>query len=156
MIELLRVEADDVRLGRLLQLYMHEWSDRLPVPIGPDALYTYPSLPLYRSNPSRGAWLFLDAQQLPIGFVLTMRDDDGCTHVEEFFVLAGARRRGIGLEAAGRVLATRPGPWSLTVRPENPTGLAFWRRALSGADERQERGDDGIVRTRLSTVVAGG
>jgi len=53
------------------------------------------------------------------------------------------------------VVATRPGPWTLTVRPENPAALAFWRAAWPDAVEVLEPGADGITRTRLSMVAGG-
>lgn len=149
-----RVGTNDVRLQRLLQLYLHEWSARVRVPIGPDALYTYPPklAPL-------SADLFLDIDAgVPVGFALTYRDERGAQHVEEMFVIAGARRSGVGRGAVLQIFAARPGPWTLTVRPENPEGLAFWRRTTAelesiSVDEREERGADGIVRTRLSFMV---
>ncbi|WP_437721834.1 GNAT family N-acetyltransferase [Sorangium sp. So ce861] len=148
-----RVSANDVRLQRLLQLYLHEWSARVRVPIGPDALYTYPKLaPL-------DAYLFLDIDAgVPVGFALTYLDDRGTQHVEEMFVIAGARRSGVGRGAMQQLFAVHPGPWTLTVRPENPEGLAFWRRTTAefesiAIDEREERGADGIVRTRFSFTM---
>ncbi|AUX29074.1 MULTISPECIES: hypothetical protein [Sorangium] len=56
------------------------------------------------------------------------------------------------------MIAAHPGPWTLTVRPENPEGLALWRRTTAefesiSVDEREERGADGIVRTRFSFTM---
>ncbi|MGK4002697.1 GNAT family N-acetyltransferase [Sorangium sp. So ce1036] len=123
------------------------------MPIGPDALYTYPKLaPL-------SACLFLDIDAgAPAGFALTCRDDRGTQHVEEMFVIAGARRSGAGRGAMRQLFAEYPGPWTLTVRPENPEGLAFWRRTTAeferiSVDEPEERGADGIVRTRFSFMM---
>lgn len=145
-----RVATDDVRLQRLLQLYLYEWSDRVSVPIGADALFEYPGLEQLE------ACLFLDVEgAVPVGFALTFEDELRRWHVEEMFVIAGARRRGVGRRAMQLVFEQRPGPWTLTVRPENPGGLSFWRRALAGlesgpVEERGERGVDGVVRTRFS------
>ncbi|UJR80183.1 hypothetical protein [Sandaracinus amylolyticus] len=143
------VATDDVRLRRLLQLYIHEWSARVPVPIGPDALYAYPGLS------ELDAWLFV--RGAPIGFALTRVDEHGVQHVKEMFVIAGARRGGLGGRAMHAIFAARPGRWTLTVRPENPDGLAFWRRTVVDLEhviEEEETGRDGIVRTRISFVVA--
>jgi predicted acetyltransferase len=151
--DLVQVDCDDARLGRLLQLYIHEWSAKLPVPIGADALFAYPGLAAYRDRASHRAFLFVD--QVPLGFALVVRDEAGAWEVEEFFVVAGARRRGLGAAAARRVFAEFPGPWTFTVRPENPEGLAFWRRTLGSAQERVEVGGDGVARTRFSFVAGG-
>ncbi len=153
MVELVQVDADDARLGRLLQLYMHEWSALLPASIGEDALFVYDELPDYRDRASRAAFLFLGDQRRPLGFALVRRDDGGRWHVEEFFVVAGARRAGVGDAAARAMFSTRPGPWTFTVRPENASALDFWRATVAGADEQLEPGLDGVTRTRLSFVI---
>ena len=151
---LLRVDCEDVRLARLLQLYIHEFSAVLPIPIGGDALFTYDELPLYTRDASeRVAYLFVDGDTRgPLGFALASFEAPSW-HVEEFFVIAGARGRGIGAQAAAALFADRPGHWTLTVRPENPGALKFWRAAAGAAEEHVEVGErDGVRRTRLSFV----
>ena len=148
---LARIDADDPRLDRLLQLYMHEWSALLPIALDEDARFVYAKLANYRDVDGHAAYLILDDES-PLGFALVRRDDSERWHVEEFFVIHGARRRGIGIAAASALIALHPGPWTLTVRPENPTALLFWRRAAPGADERVEIGTDAIRRTRLSWI----
>lgn len=151
---LVQVDGDDARLGRLLQLYIHEWSAKLPVPIGADALFAYPGLAAYGDREAHRAFLFVDGA--PLGFALLARDESGAWSVAEYFVVAGARKRGIGAAAARRIFAELPGPWTFTVRPENPEGLAFWRRIVPGAAERVEVGADGLARTRFSFVAGAG
>ncbi|MBK9036295.1 MAG: GNAT family N-acetyltransferase [Myxococcales bacterium] len=148
MLELVQVDADDVRLDRLLQLYMHEWSALVPTTIGADARFDYRHLPAYVDRARHGAYLIVDGAA-PIGCALVAQDDDGCWHVEEFFVIAGARRHGAGAAAARRLFAIHPGPWSFTVRPENAGALAFWRRVVPEAAAAVEVGADGVARTRL-------
>jgi predicted acetyltransferase len=154
MVALVQVDAADMRLGRLLQLYIHEWSGMIPISIRADALYTYDELVDYCDRNARAAFLFMDSDNAtPVGFAMAMRDPSDCWHVEEFFVLAGARRRGVGRIAAEALFAARPGRWTLTVRPENPGALRFWRAVSRGADESVEVGEDGVSRTRLSFAV---
>jgi len=155
-VELLQVDGDDLRLDRLVQLYQYEWTGLIPHAVGLDARFAQVDLAAYRDRDRHAAFLLVDGgDRRPLGFALIERDDDGCWHVEEFFVMVGERRRRLGADAARQVMATRPGPWSLTVRPENPGALAFWRAVLPGADERAEPGDDGVTRTRLSAVIGG-
>ncbi|HTM19151.1 MAG TPA: GNAT family N-acetyltransferase [Kofleriaceae bacterium] len=154
MVVLEQVDVDDVRFARLLQLYLHEWSAVVSVPIDEQARFDYEELPLYRDHEARAIQLVLGASdRLPVGFAMISRDDAGCRHVEEFFVIAGARRQGLGARAAAALFAAGAGRWTLTVRPENPGGLAFWRRVVPGADERVEPGDDGVARTRLTFTM---
>ena len=151
MISLEPVDGLDARLARLVQLYIHEWSALIPIAIGADATYRHEGLPLYRDRDDRAAFLLIDAEtQSPLGFALILRDPSDCWHVEDFFVIAGARRRGVGVAAARALFAQRPGRWTFTVRPENPAALAFWRRVVPAARETLEPGDDGVTRTRLS------
>lgn len=145
---LAKVGADDPRLDRLLQLYMHEWSALLPIALNEEARFVYAKLPAYRDVDGHVAYLVLDDRR-PLGFVLARRDEERW-HVEEFFVIHGGRRRGIGSAAVRDLVALHPGAWTLTVRFESPAALAFWRRAVPGAVERVEVGADGIRRTRLS------
>lgn len=142
----LPVARDDERLGRLLQLYLHEWSDRVAVPIGNDGLFSYPGLEL--EGLTHEAVLFIKGAR-PVGFALAARDDTLTWHVEEFFIVLGERRRGCGALAVEALTSRHPGRWTLTVRPENPDGLAFWLRVL-GTQPVAETGDDGIVRQRFT------
>lgn len=150
MLSLVTVAHDDPRLDRLLQLYMHEWSALVATPIGADARYTYADLPAWRDTDRHAAYLVID--EVPIGFALAARDDSGIWHVEEFFVVAGARRHGAGAIAARALFAAHPGAWSWTVRPENPAALAFWRRVAPDARVTAEPGADGVTRTRMVVV----
>lgn len=146
MIVALPVARDDVRLARLLQLYLHEWSGRLPVPIGDDALFAYPDLDHWQGD-DHDAVLFFDDTRL-IGFALAARDAAMAWHVEEFFLVLGERRHGRGALAFAALAARHPGRWTLTVRPENPDGLAFWARVL-GVQPVAEPGVD-VVRQRFT------
>jgi predicted acetyltransferase len=93
----------------------------------------------------------VDEDRTPLGFALTLQDERGRSHVEEFFVLAGVRRCGLGTRAARLLFATRPGPWTFTVRFENPGALEFWQRVVPAAARQEiEVDDEGVARTRFS------
>lgn len=149
MIRAHRVPIDDPRLARLLQLYMHEWSGRLPLVIGPDGLFTYPHTADYVDD-DHEAVLFLDEERL-VGFALARRLENHAWQVQEMFVVAGERRRRAGIAAFEALTARHPGPWTLTVRRENPEALSFWRRAI-GEEPHEEHGGDAVVRYRFRFV----
>ena len=118
----MRLEAvgvDDVRVQRLVQFYLHEWSARVPMTIGPDARFNYPDLQRFTAT------LFFVDDRIA-GVALTAKQG-AATHVEELYMLAGERRKGTGRQAARALLASAPGPWTVTVRDENPELLAFFR-----------------------------
>lgn len=149
--KLVDVAPGDARLLRLLQLYIYEWTALLPsLPLpNADGSFTYP-----KNIEHHRAVLFVDDAS-PIGFALT-NVEDGVGHVEEFFVIAGVRRRGIGAHAAAALFAGAL-QWTFTVRPENPRALSFWRSVTSSFRDRHESvevGDDGIARTRFRFAVS--
>ncbi|UFR06449.1 GNAT family N-acetyltransferase [Streptomyces sp. Go40/10] len=58
-----------------------------------------------------------------------VRGLDGPVRVlNSFFVVRGARRRGIGLRAAREVLTRHPGPWEIAFQQDNPAAVRFWPR----------------------------
>ena len=58
-------------------------------------------------------------------------DADGMFRYEEFFVLRGLRRTGVGRDAAFLLWNRIPGRWIVRVSMSNSSGLAFWRRAIA-------------------------
>jgi len=124
---------------------MREWSALLPMKPGPDGAFVYPHAHRYVDDDHEAA-LFVEAERV-VGFALVRRTAD-VWQVQELFVAPPERRRGVGARALAALCARHPGPWTLTVRPENPAALAFWRRAI-GEEPVEERGDDGVVRQRF-------
>lgn len=70
-----------------------------------------------------------------------VRGLDGPVRVlNSFFVVRGARRRGIGLRAAREVLTRHPGPWEIAYQEDNPAAARFWPRlAAELADDAWTR-----------------
>jgi predicted acetyltransferase len=48
--------------------------------------------------------------------------------VAEFFVVRGARRRGVGMRAVHSLFRAFPRAWEIRVRRTNVAALEFWRR----------------------------
>ncbi|MFC0602202.1 GNAT family N-acetyltransferase [Streptomyces palmae] len=64
----------------------------------------------------------------PAGLVL-VRGLTGPTRVlNAFFVVRGARRGGVGLDAVRQVVARHPGPWEIPFQDANVAAVHFWRR----------------------------
>jgi predicted acetyltransferase len=74
--------------------------------------------------------------------------------IAEFYVVPGARRSGIGLQAAKTILQTRPGLWELSIMKLNAPARIFWPRVIeasSAKDVEQITSDEGtIFRFRIS------
>ena len=45
-----------------------------------------------------------------------------------FFIVRGARRRGVGTEAVRLVVARHPGRWRVAFQDGNPPAARFWSR----------------------------
>jgi predicted acetyltransferase len=128
--------ADAARLERLLQLYLHDFSEILGEPPDDDGRFAYPHLAAYWEDPGRVPLLILSDGRLA-GFVLLasgsrLTEDEAVTDVAEFFVVRGLRRRGVGLVAARLAFACRAGPFEVRVMERNAGAAAFWRRAVAG------------------------
>lgn len=138
-------------LSRLLELYVHDLSEVIPIAIGVDGLFRYDRLPLYWSEPERHFPFLIRSDGQLAGFVLASRgspatDDPEDLDVAEFFVLRAHRRAGVGRRAACLLWDRLPGRWVVRVLESNRAGLSFWRSTIReytrGAfSEREYPGD---------------
>lgn len=157
-------------LERLLQLYLHDFSEFAPRhttygEVGADGLFPYPpGLDPYWQAPDREP-LLIRADGTVAGFALLNRwsalDRPLDWAVAEFFVLRKHRRAGVGTRAAHTMFLRHPGRWEVAVAAYNPAALRFWRHAAGsvpgGAEEHPGDGRrwNGTVLT-FNTAGAGG
>ena len=121
-------------LANLLQLYMHDFSEIIPLELGPDGRFEYPELPLYFSEASRFPFL-VAVNSRWAGLVLVRQMENGGSAVwdmAEFFLMRGYRRRGVGTALAHRVFSRFPGAWEVRVMEANRAAVQFWQRAIEG------------------------
>ena len=126
-------------LERLLQLYLHDFSERVPrdMPWGEvdeGGLFAYPpTLDPYWREPGH-VLLLIRGEGRVAGFVLLNRrsvlDHPVDRAVAEFFVLRKHRRAGVGTRAAHLAFRRYPGWWEAAVHRYNPDALPFWRAAV--------------------------
>jgi len=146
-IELQRATPGDrPRLERLLELYLHDFSEILGLAPGDDGRFGYAGLDAYWREPGRVPYLIRADAQLA-GFALVGRGslvsgDAAVCDVAEFFVVRGLRRRGVGIAAAHAVFASSAGTWEVRVMSRNIAAQPFWQRAVgSFSDGRCESFD---------------
>jgi predicted acetyltransferase len=133
--------ADEPVLRRLMELYLHDFSELDGAEVGEHGTYGYPYLGLYWLEPQRHPFLVRVDGRFA-GFALVRA---GPTHhMAEFFVLRGHRRRGVGIAVARDVSARFPGAWSVHEIPGNDAAVAFWRRAIP-EPFREHTDDDGTT-----------
>ena len=66
-----------------------------------------------------------------VGFALVTRPAGGQRHrLSEFFIVASARRRGLGRAAAQLLFSRYGGEWEIVEDEQNRTALAFWRSVI--------------------------
>ena len=142
------VPAQRGLLERLLQLYLHDFSEFAPRhtvygEVDADGLFPYPSgLGSYWQEPGREP-LLIRADGAVAGFALLNRwsalDRPLDWAVAEFFILRKYRRAGVGTGAAHATFLRHPGRWEVAVAAYNPAALRFWRHAAGllpgGAEE---------------------
>ena len=121
---------DKAALATMMRDYIAAMAEVIPG-IRTDA--PYPHFDLYWSD-SENRWPFwLKLDQANAGFALvSWRSEAGRTEMEEFFVAAPFRRKGIGLAAARRLILRFPGAWQITQRETNAPAIAFWHCVLDG------------------------
>ena len=121
---------DKAALAAMMRDYISAMAEVIP---GIRADAPYPEFDLYFGETGHRWAFWLKADQANAGFALvSRRSDGGRTEMEEFFVAAPFRRRGIGLAAARRLIAKFPGDWQITQRETNAPAIAFWHRVLDG------------------------
>lgn len=139
-------EEDFDLLARLLQLYLHDFSEHTGWDVDERGLFHYPFLDAYRHEEGRHAYV-LRVEGHPAGFALVREAER--IHMAEFFVLRKFRRAGVGLAAARHLLEAHPGQWSITQLASNPEATAFWRRAIRAPFEETVQAD-GTVEQRFT------
>lgn len=121
-------------LANLLELYIHDFSDFIPVDLGRDGRFGYPNLPLYWTDPDRHPFLIrVDGQWAGFALIVNTKAESGDQRLwdmAEFFILRGFRRRGIGRIAAHQLWQRHPGPWQVRVMDANAGACRFWERAI--------------------------
>ena len=127
--------AERATLANLYQLYIHDFSDFVDLPVGDNGRFDYDPLPAYWTEPNHFA-LLIRADSRLVGFALVKKGssffgDADVWDMADFFVVRGARRRGLGSAIAEIVWRQFPGRWEVRVMPTNLPALGFWIKAVS-------------------------
>jgi predicted acetyltransferase len=122
-------------LANLMQLYVYDWSEILPLDVAPDGRYADHSIDAYWQDEWRHPFL-LRVDGALAGFAMVagrsrLTGQAGTHDMAEFFVMRRYRRRGVGLAAARAAFDRFPGPWEIRQRPDAAAATAFWRRAVA-------------------------
>ena len=114
-------------LANLLELYIHDFSEFLPLELRSDGRFGYSNLAAYwrdpETHPDRHPFLVRVDGNLA-GFVLIKRGsgisgDASVWDMAEFFIVRGHRRHGIATKIAHDVWSRFPGRWEVRVMESN-------------------------------------
>jgi predicted acetyltransferase len=148
-LEVLEARADDKPVvRRLLELYMHDFSEFTDADVDADGRFGYPYLDLYWTEPERRPFLFRVAGHWAgFAFVRTGAPHD----MAEFFVVRKHRRTGVGVAAAHKLFAIIPGEWQVRQMTANIGATAFWRRAIPFDFEEELTANGPVQRFSVSS-----
>jgi predicted acetyltransferase len=128
----------DILLRNLFEHYCHDMSEWFDVDTLGDGSYSYDTAPFWAG--AHEVYLARVGESIAgfavIGLV-------GTWDVREFFVLRKFRRRGVGKQMAALVWNEHPGEWLVRVLEANAPAVLFWRTAISGSYQEEQRIIDG-------------
>jgi predicted acetyltransferase len=134
--------ADRPMVERLWLMFRHdmsEFSGQLP---NPDGTFRVERLVAAFEEEGWAGYVFAGPQDRPVGFAIVRGLAGPVRVLNSFFVVRSMRRAGVGLQAAGAVVAEHPGPWEVAFQDVNTAAVRFWRRVateLAGSEWTEER-----------------
>lgn len=122
-------------LRNLLELYVHDFSEYVPIDLQPSGRFDVPLGDQWWVRDDHFPFFIRSNGKLS-GFALARRGSrvnatPEVMDVAEFFVVRGARARGVGTTAALALFGRFPGPWEIRIRRANPGALKFWSRVTA-------------------------
>ena len=120
-------------LNQLFELYAYDFSEQVPLELDASGRFGITPGEVWWTRDDHFPHLIRRGGKLT-GFALARRGsrltgDPDVMDVAEFFVLRGARGKGVGRRAAHALFDAFPGAWEVRVRRSNVAALRFWSRA---------------------------
>jgi predicted acetyltransferase len=150
-IEVKRAESTDrIKLDNLMQFYIYDFSEFLPIDMDEKASFKEEILDSYFADPDKVPFLAL-VDGLPAGFALVSAEivsqqNQGGRCIKEFFIVKRYRRKRVGKTVATTIFSMYPGKWEVRVVRTNLPAKAFWERVISEYSEDryncEERNDE--------------
>ena len=133
VVELLEAKGDGLNcIENMMQFYMYDFSEWLPIPFNSAGLFTLRPKEPYWAAPSTKPFLIMVNGETA-GFVCV---DNEVNHVEVnfnigyFFVSRRFRGAGIGLAVVEKLLARFPGCWQIFHINKNLPAERFWKKVI--------------------------
>lgn len=141
-------------LLNLVELYVHDFSEYVPTELKASGRFDIPLGDPWWTSAEHFPFFIREGATL-CGFALVRRgsrtrDDAEAMDIAEFFVVRGARQRGVGRRVAHQLFARFPGRWEIRVRTSNVPALKFWGGVVESAGcapaEREKLTTNGVDR----------
>jgi predicted acetyltransferase len=133
-------------LENLVELYIHDFSEMVPMDVGEDGRYGYRDLARFWNLPGHHGFLAkVDGKFAAFALVTRTPDplvEEDAWDMTEFFVLRRYRRQGVGDEVAQKIWSECPGQWRIRVRSNNHPARSFWRSAIGNFTGRPALSED--------------
>ncbi|MFI6156158.1 GNAT family N-acetyltransferase [Kitasatospora sp. NPDC051170] len=132
MPDVVRLATDDDRptMDRLWLMYRHDLSEFDELLPNADGSFRDEWLHQAFTEDDRTPYLIV-CDDRPAGLAFVRGLSGPARVLNSFFVVRGARRRGIGMRAAQEVLARHPGAWEIAFQDNNTGAVRFWRRVAT-------------------------
>ena len=117
-------------LVRLWQLYMHDLSEFRGTMPDAEGQYATERLATFFDDPDRACYLIRHGSNIA-GLALIRGVSSEPRVMGEFFIVRGARRHGVGYQAAVALLSAHPGRWEIAFQEQNTTAARFWRQVAT-------------------------
>ncbi|WP_432124381.1 GNAT family N-acetyltransferase [Streptomyces sp. C10-9-1] len=119
--------ADSPVVKRLWLMFRHDLSEFDEALPDIDGTFSADRPDIVLTDTDWAAYLVtIDARPAGLAFVRGLAGPKRV--LNSFFVVRGARRAGIGLNAAQQVMARHHGPWEIAFQDANVGAVHFWRR----------------------------
>lgn len=134
-----RATVDDERpLRHLWNLFRHDVSPFGGALPDADGLFRHERLDAALAGEPGWEAHLATAGRHPVGFAVNRALDRSEHVLTALFVVAAARRTGLGLTLARHAVGAHPGRWAVAFGPGNPAAVAFWPRFAAGWDPARQ------------------
>ena len=125
-------EADQRKIENLLQFYMYDFSEWLPISFGQDGkFFIHPKADYWANAGTHAYFISVDGEIAGFATIDTdVVDSDTKFSIGYFFVARRFRATGAGTLAAEMLLQRFPGTWQIYHVNANTGAGAFWKKVV--------------------------
>lgn len=127
-------------LDNLAQLYAHDFSEHVPLALGPDGRFAVAFGDKWWTEEGHFPF-FVRVKGSLAGFALVRKGSrvtgaPDVMDIAELFVVRGARKQKVGARVAQALFRAFPGAWDIRVRETNTAAKLFWAHVAEAATGR--------------------